>query len=314
MLCFNAPHDGELIFYIISKMSAQRICLGVEIGQDWLKVALVEPERKNVIKIDAIPTSGDPAKDVSVYTSVISSWIRSNPVSKIGSVAAALPACNNIMRLIPIPKEAKNVSDYINWEFASAINSEPNSYHLDIALYPNEKKPERAIVTAVRKKFISLFLSVKSWEYEFRPSCMVADVCALLNLLESSEGLGSQPKCVLKADEKFVMAFWGNETGPLAVRILPKSCISASAIVEILESGYKEFPKASKNIKLCGELCANYEFTTDLVMKAKELKNPLEIHPWNSLSKFSMEKNGDFSKLSQCMGAIGATLNCIWEM
>jgi len=292
-------------------MAAQKICLGIEINQDGVKIALVEPEHKNIIKIDAVPTSGNSINDTSIYASVMSSWVRSNLLPKINSVAVTFPAYNGIMRLVNIPKEAEHAFDYVEWEFASAINSKPSDYRMDIAFYPNAKKPERAIVTAVRKKIIDSFCSAELERSGFRPNCLIADICALLNLLECSEGLDGQPKCVLKADEKFATIFWGNETGPLAIKLLPKDFLSPAVILEFLEDGYKKFPTAKRNVKLCGELSAKADFTEELAKAAKELKKSIEVKVWNSLSKFSLEKNGNFSKLSQCLGAIGATLNCM---
>ncbi len=294
-------------------MGTQNICLGVEISQDGLKIALVEPERRSVLRVDAVPTSGNSINDASIYTSVVGSWMRSSSqLPKISSVAVAFPSFNGIMRLLTIPKGTTNASDYINWEFTCATDFKASDYNLDIAFYPNEKKPERAVVTAMRKKVIDSFLSAKLGESGFKPNSMVSDVCALLNLLECSEGLSAQPKCVLKADEKFVTAFWGNKTGPLAIRLLPRNCISPSAVAAILDSGYSEYPKAKRIVKLCGELSANAAFVNELEEEAYNLDAPIEIQPWDSLSKFSFDKKGgNFSKLSQCMGAIGATLSCI---
>jgi len=292
-------------------MAVQKVCLGVEISQDELKIALVEPERRHIIKVDTIPTSGNSINDVSIYSSVLGSWARSNLLPQITGPAVAFPACGGIIRLVVIPKETEDALGYVNWEFAAAINSNAKDYQTDIAFYPNEKKPERAILTAMRKKLVESFCSLEQEKNGFRPLCLMADICALLNLLEYSEGLGSQQKCILKADEKFAVAVWGNEIGPLALRLLPKDCISPKAVAALLESGYKEFPKAKRNTKLCGELSANAGFTAELAKEAKSLKEPIDVQPWNSLSKFSLEKVGDFSKLSQCLGAIGATLSCI---
>jgi len=289
---------------------AQNVCLGVEISQDELKIALVEPGRKHVIKVDAVSTSGNSINDASIYASVLSSWARSNLLPKVSAVAVAFPACNGIIRLVDIPKETDSAYDYVYWEFTHATNSKTGNYQMDVAFYPNPKKPERAIVTAMNKKLIDSFCSAELEKSGFSPNCLMADICALLNLLETSEGLGSQPKCVVKADSKSIIAFWGNETGPLAVRLLPKDCISPESAADILKSGFKMFPKAKRNIKLCGELSANAEFVAGFAKAAKELKEPVEVQLWNSLSKFSLEKVGDFSKLSQCMGAIGATLSC----
>jgi hypothetical protein len=292
-------------------MSTQKICLGVEINQGGLKIALVEPERRNVIKIDAVSTSGDSMNDTSIYSSVISSWTHNNMIPKINSVAVAFPVQNSIMRLVAIPKEVEHAFDYVEWEFASAINSNVKDYRLDVAFYPNAKKPERAIVTAMRKKIVDSFCSLELERSGFRPNCLIADICALLNLMEYSEGLDSQPKCVLKVDEKFAVAFWGNETGPLAIRLLPKDFLSPSVIIEFLEKGFKEFPKVKRNVKLCGELSANATFVEELANAALVPKESMEISVWKSLPKFSMEKSVNSSKLSQCLGAVGATLNCM---
>jgi len=289
-------------------MATHKICLGVETNQDGLKIALVEPERKHVIKVDAVPTSGNSIDDVSIYSSVLTSWARNNLLPKISSVAVAFPACNSIMRLVSIPKEIEDTFSYVSWEFASSINSNASDYKMNVALYPNAKKPKYAIVVAMRKRLVDSFHSSELEKSEFRPSYLMADICVLHNLLECSEGLGSQPKCVLKADEKFVSAFWSNETGPVAIRLLPSDCISPSAVLGILKSGYEEFPKAKKIVKFCGELSARAEFANELANLG--VKDRMEIKPWKQLSKFSLEKNADFSKLSQCMGAIGATLGC----
>jgi len=291
-------------------MAAHKICLGVETNQNGLKIALVEPERKHVIKVDAVPTSGNSINDVSIYSSVLNSWMHSNDLhSKISSIAVAFPACNGIMRFVSIPKEVEDTFNYVSWEFASSINTNASDYKMSVAFYPSAKKPECAVVAAMSKRVVDSFHSAELEKSGFRPSYLMADICVLHNLLECSEGLGGQPKCVLKADEKFISAFWSNESGPIAIRLLPGDCISPSAVLDILKSGYEGFPKAKKNVKFCGELSARAEFASELADLGA--KSGIEIQPWKQLSKFSLEKNTDFSKLSQCMGAIGATLGCI---
>ena len=289
-------------------MAAHKICLGVETNQDGLKLALVEPERKHIIRVDAIPTSGNSITDVSIYASVLNSWMRSSTLPKISSIAVTFPACNGIMRLVSIPKEIEDTFNYVNWEFSSSINSNSGDYKITVAFYPNAKKPECAITVAVRKRIVDSFHSSELERSGLRPNYLMADICVLHNLLESSEGLGSQPKCVLKADEKFVSAFWSKESGPVAIRLLPGDCISPSAVLGILQSGYAGLPKAKKVVKFCGELSARADFASELATLGAN--DGIEIQPWKQLSKFSLEKNADFSKLSQCMGAIGATLGC----
>jgi hypothetical protein len=294
-------------------MSAQKVCLGVELSPDGLKVALVEPERKNIIKIDAIPTPSNSIEDTSIYTSTISSWLHANqPSLEIYSVGVAFPVCNGIIRLINIPKEIPKdkAPGYVEWEFTSAINSKPSDYTYDPFYYPSEKKPERAVIIAIRKKLVDLFDSVELKKSDFWPSGKELDIIALQNLMEFSEGWDSQGKCILKADEKFVIAFWGNETGPLAIRLLPKDSISPSAVLGILESGYRELPKAKKSVKFCGDLSVNAGFAEELVSEAKSLAEPIDVQLWSSLPKFSFGNDEDFSKLSQCLGAVGATLSC----
>jgi len=292
-------------------MASQKICLGVEINQDGLKIALVEPEHKDIIKIDVVPASGDSMNDTSIFSSVMTSWSHSNSPPEIKSIAVAFPAQNGIIRLVDIPKDAEQPLNYAEWEFATSINSKAKEYRLDAAFYPNQKKPTRAIVTALRKEIVDSFCSKELERSGFRPNCLIADICALLNLLECSEGLDSQPQCILKADEKFAVAFWGNETGPLAIRLFPKDFLTPNTIVEFLDNGYKEFPKAKRKVKFCGELSANAKFTEELVNAAMTPKEAIEIEVWKSLSKFSLGKDVDPSKLSRCLGAIGATMNCI---
>jgi len=292
-------------------MASHKICLGVEINQDGLKIALVEPEHKNVIKIDVVPASGDSMNDPSIYSSVMTSWTHSDSLPEIKSIAVTFPVQSGIMRLVDIPKEVEHHFGYVEWEFASAINSNAKDYKLDAAFYPNQKKPTRAIVTALRKEIVDSFCSKELERSGFRPNCLIADICALLNLLECSDGLDSKPQCILKADEKFAVAFWGNETGPLAIRLFPKDFLTPNTIVEFLDKGYKEFPKVKRNVKFCGELSANAKFTEELVNAAMTPKEAIEIEVWKSLSKFSVGKDVDSSKLSRCLGAIGATLNCM---
>jgi hypothetical protein len=289
---------------------AQRICLGVELSSSGLKVALVEPDRKNIVRIDAIPTSGDSIEDASIYTSTISSWVRGNPVG-IDSIGMALPAYNGIIRMINLPKDLpkENRFGYVEWEYNSAINSKPSDYLTEVFYYPNDKKPERAIVRAWHKKIVDSLNSAAVKKSGFGPTEKEMDIFVLQNLLEYSEGYDNQPKCILKVDEKFAIASWVNETGPLTLRILPKDCVSSEAVLDILQSGYAEFPRAKRNVKLCGELSANTEFAAELASAAINLKDSIEVQPWSSLPKFSFNKSGDFSKLSQCLGAIGVTFS-----
>jgi len=301
------------VYYITyESMAAQKICLGVEINQDGLKIALVEPDHRNIIKIDAVPASGDSMNDASIYSSVMTSWTRNNSLPEIKAVAVAFPVQSGVMRLVDIPKETiEQPFNYVEWEFASAINSSAKDYKLDAAYYPSPKKPQRAIVTALRKEIVDSFCSKAVESSGFRPNCLIADICALLNLLECSDGLDSHPQCVLKIDQKFAVAFWGNETGPLAIRLFPKEFLAPNIIIESLDKGFKEFSKAKRKVKFCGELSADAKYTSELVDIAMNPKQAIEIEVWKALSKFSMAKDVDSSKLSRCLGAIGATLNCM---
>jgi hypothetical protein len=288
-----------------------KVCLGVEIGQNGLKIALVEPKRKKIVKIDIVPTPSNSMYDAPTYASVISSWVRNNLSSKVASVAVAFPSNTGIMRCISVPKEVGNPENYTAWEFASAINSQIGDYKLKAFFYPSKKKPERAIVSALHKNIVESFCSPEVERSGFRPDYLIADVCALFNLLEASEGIGSAVKCVLKVDEKFAVAFWANESGPLSIRALPANCISEESILGILESGFLEFPKAKKIVKFCGEFSEDNEFTISIIDGALRLKSPLDILLWDSVNKFSLDRNEEFSKLPQCLGAVGATLSCI---
>jgi len=292
---------------------AQKICLGVEISQNGLKIALVEPKRRKIIKIDSIPTSGNSMREPSVYASVISSWVRSKLLPKIDSIAStavAFSADNSIIRTIAIPKEEENPSSYVNWEFETAVGNSSN-YRMSVFYFPNPKKPQYAVVSALRKNILDAFSGSEVERSGFKPVSMTADLFTLFNLIECSEGLGSAVKCVLKADETFVTAFWLSENGILSTRVLPKDCISEEAVVDILESGFADFPRAKRVVKFCGELTENMAFFNNLADHAERLREPLRISLWNSVPRFSFEKSEEFSKLPQCLGAVGATLSCI---
>lgn len=292
-------------------MAAQKICLGVEISQDELKVALVNPARKTVIKIDTISTPDNAIENISVYASTISSWAHGGAFPTINSVAVAFPAGSGIMRLVEIPKETKSPEEYVNWEFNYATGLDTNDYHLGTSFYPNEKKPERAIVAAMDKKLIEDFSSEEISKSGFKPDYLMSDIFVLHNLLESSEGLGSQVKCILKVNKTFAIAFWSNASGPLSIRLLPEGNITPSSVLDILESGFKEFPKAKRSVKFCGEFSADSDFTSELSRVAKIAS--IDIQIWKELSKFTVENGLDISKIPQCMGAIGATLSCEWD-
>lgn len=291
-------------------MAVQKICLGTEIAQDALTVALVEPERKNIIKIDVIPTSGNSLKDVSIYSSVLNSWVRSQILPKINAVSVAFSACDGITRLVTIPKVSDGAYNYVEWEFVSVTDFSLDNYKLDVFFYPNSKKPERAIVSAMQKDIVNSFCSEEIEKSGYRPDCLISDVCALSNLLEVSEGLDSSPKCILKADKRSVICFWSNNTGPLAIKILPKDVVSVKEIVSLLENGFNTFSKAKRNVKFCGELSSDTKFLDELSTEVKKIKKPIEVKLWNSINKFSLAKNEDFSKLSQCLGAVGAAISC----
>ena len=289
---------------------AQKICLGVEIGQNGLKIALVEPKRRKIVKVDSVPTSGNSMREPSVYTSVISSWVRSKLLPKIEATAVAFSTDNSIIRTIAIPKEADNPSSYVNWEFESAVGNS-NNYRMNIFFFPNHKKPEFAVVSALRKGVLDSFSSLEVERSGFKPVSMTADLFTLFNLIECSEGLGSKVRCILKADETFATAFWLSEKGILATRALPKEYISEESVLDILDSGFADFPRAKRTVKFCGELTENVAFVDNIESGAERLRNPMRISLWNSVPRFSFEKGEEFSKLPQCLGAVGATLSCI---
>ncbi|GHV13575.1 hypothetical protein AGMMS49938_08340 [Fibrobacterales bacterium] len=302
-------------------MAKEYVCLGIDISRTGLKIALADPSQKKIFKVDSLPASGDPLADTSIYASALSSWIRSNVQSKFESIAVSFPAGYGLIRTVEIPKEAKNATDYVQWEFSSAVETgkageilkianaeKSDDYELDIAFYPNEKKAERATVTALKRKFIDSFCSPDVEKNGLRPACLTADIIATLNLLEVTEGLGSTVKCILKADDHSVIAVWGDGSGPLAIRTAEPS---AEAIIKILESGFSQFSKAKRVVKFCGELTANKDFTDELIKQAAGLPQGIKISVWDAVSKFSLEKHGNFSKLSECIAAVGVTLNCV---
>lgn len=300
-------------------MSGTKLYLGIEVSDTSMKVALVDPSEKMVLKTAVLPTECNPIYDIFLFENTLQQWIDENHIENIEATSVTMPATMSIIRKVYVPPEAATSKEqYLTWYLELVTNAEVGAYIVDSkTLSGDDTLGYNELVMAVRKEWVDA-LRKGFRSRVLSPKCMEVDVLSLLNVMDVGEKI-KDAVCVVKADFSGVTLMWMRRDELLALR-----CVSTLSMVgktedmaypilanEIVEQmKLAETENSVRNVtdvRLCGEMASNEHFVNLLTEKLSDYNVSL----MTSLSQLPSDEGVNPVDMICCVGAVGAALNLV---
>jgi len=301
-------------------MGKPNTTLGIEVGDTSLKLALFDHKQHKVLRLGVVEVSAHPLREVELLEKAILQWMDYVPDTDSLSVVLAVPTRISVVRRIELPRELKDVREYVEWEFANAINAPRGDYYMDFeVIKASGRHPALAIVGAMRK----VWLDTVRKGFQRRnlvPSVVEVDAFSLLNLMEA--GLQAQKTaiaCIVKVDRTGVIVVWGQNGSLKAIRWVSVSLLStmgrvdafkglAADLTDQLHKGFAQVgveEAAGQIVHLCGDLSVEADFVDALRKSSPDFL----YHLLDSFHRIQLDAEGASSnKAPLCAAAIGAAL------
>lgn len=294
--------------------------LGIEVGDTSLKLALFDHKKNRVLRLGVVEVASHPLREVDLLEKTILQWTEYAPDLQSPQICLSIPTRLAVVRRIEIPPEIKDVREYVEWEFSSAVNSPRSEYYMDFhEVHPVRKQPKLAIVGAIRKVWLDTMR--KGFQRrDLVPGVVEVDAFSLLNLLETGIlGHKNTTVCVVKVDRTGVIVVWGQGGILSALRWVSVSSLSTMGRVEAFQSLaqdltaelHKGFAQvgidsaAGQIVHLCGDLSVESDFVEALRKSSPDFL----YHLLDSFHRLHLEADGSTaSKAPLCATAIGAAL------
>lgn len=299
-------------------MSDTKNYMGIELGATSLKIALMDPAEKRVLKTAAIPMPTNPMNDIYTLEVSLQQWMEDNQIEGVEAVSVTVPAIHSVIRQVYVPAEAASrMNEYLQWYLGMITNADKNAYIVDYqVLGGSDNVGYTVLLMAVRRPWVDGLR--KGFRMKaLTPRSMEVDVLSLMNLMDAAENI-QQLECIIKADYIGVVLMWmtkDNLQGLRCVSTLPlvdKSAeeafsMLADEIIRQMQLAKDENATLDvKHLHLCGELALSQEFVEALRAKAGDYQLVL----MDSFTNLRLPvEAADAENVLVCTGAIGAALN-----
>ena len=298
-------------------MSESKLYLGVEVGDHYMKVALVDSSAKNVVKLAVLPVECNPIYDIFLFESTLQQWIDENQVKDIVATSVTVPAKMSIIRKVYIPSEAaSNKEQYLKWYMELFTNAGVDAYIVDsMTLSGDDSLGYNELVMAVRKEWVDA-LRKGFRSRGLAPKSLEVDVLSLMNVMDVGEKI-KDAVCVVKADFDGVTIAWMRRDELLALRCVSTLSMvgkTADAAYPILADEVVEQMKLAESengvngvtdVRLCGEMASEDSFVELLMGKLGNY----DVSLLRSLTQLPSDDGVDPVNMVYCVGAVGAALN-----
>lgn len=300
-------------------MSDTKLFLGIEVGDTSLKVALLEPTEKRVIKTAVLQTEVRPIDDIFTFETVLQAWLDENQLENIDSISVTVPAFQSIIRQVFVPAEAvPNIAEYLQWYMGQISNADKDAYVLDYReLGGDASLGKTVLLIAVRREWVDA-LRKGFRSKNLIPKAMEVDVLSVMNLMDVG-GLIDGMECVIKANYTGVTMFWITKDKLHALR-----CVSTLSLVnaESMEAACSQLaddileqmalaheqnavPEV-KQVHLCGEMAMDPTFVQIL---REKVNGECQLTLMDSFAGLRLPVDeADSTAVLCCTGAIGAAL------
>ncbi|MBQ7080873.1 MAG: hypothetical protein IJM92_14720 [Fibrobacter sp.] len=298
-------------------MSESKLYLGVEVGDHYMKVALVDSSAKKVVKLAVLPVECNPIYDIFLFESTLQQWIDENQVKDIVATSVTVPAKMSIIRKVYIPSEAaSNKEQYLKWYMELFTNAGVDAYIVDsMTLSGDDSLGYNELVMAVRKEWVDA-LRKGFRSRGLAPKSLEVDVLSLMNVMDVGEKI-KDAVCVVKADFDGVTIAWMRRDELLALRCVSTLSMvgkTADAAYPILADEVVEQMKLAESengvngvtdVRLCGEMASEDSFVELLMGKLGNY----DVSLLRSLTQLPSDDGVDPVNMVYCVGAVGAALN-----
>lgn len=298
-------------------MSESKLYLGVEVGDHYMKVALVDSSAKKVVKLAVLPVECNPIYDIFLFESTLQQWIDENQIKDIVATSVTVPAKMSIIRKVYMPSEAaSNKEQYLKWYMELFTNAGVDAYIVDsMTLSGDDSLGYNELVMAIRKEWVDA-LRKGFRSRVLAPKSLEVDVLSLMNVMDVGEKI-KDAVCVVKADFDGVTIAWMRRDELLALRgVSTLSMVgkTADAAYPILADEIVEQVKLAESengvngvtdIRLCGEMATEDSFVELLMGKLGNY----DVSLLRSLKQLPSDDGVDPINMVYCVGAVGAALN-----
>ncbi len=293
--------------------------LGIEVGDTSLKLALFDHKMNRILRLGVVEVSSHPLREIDILEKAIQEWLEFAPDLQSSHITLSVPTRLAVVRRIEIPHEIKDVKEYVEWEFSTAVNSPRSEYYMDYQLVPGvRKQPRVAVVGAIRKVWLDT-MRRGFQRKDLVPGVIEVDAFSLLNLIETGIlGNKHHPVCAVKVDRTGVIVAWGQDGVLSALRWVSVSSLSTMGRMEAFQSLahdltaelHKGFAQvgidnaAGQIVHLCGDLSIESDFVDALRKSSPDFL----YHLLDSFHKIQLDAEGSTGKAPLCATAIGAAL------
>ncbi len=298
-------------------MSDSKLYLGVEVGDHYMKVALVDASAKKIVKVAVLPVECNPIYDIFLFESTLQLWIDENEIKDIVATSVTVPAKMSIIRKVYVPQEAvANKAQYLKWYMELFTNADVDAYIVDSkTLSGDDSLGYNELVMAVRKEWVDA-LRKGFRSRMLAPKSLEVDVLSLMNVMDVGEKI-KDAVCVVKADFDGVTLAWMRRDELLALRCVSTLSMvgkTADAAYPILADEIVEQMKLAESenaingvidVRLCGEMATEDSFVDFLIQKL----SGYNVSLIKSFSQLQSDRSVDPINMIYCVGAVGAALN-----
>ncbi len=183
---------------------ASRVVIGIEMGESTTKIVEFDHDSKTVLDI-ALKESDD-IDDIKEFL-----LEKTGDATKEVECVFSIRSQNSIVRSVRIPKEIKDVDEYIRWELEGYICDSLDQYYYDAHILPDsvDELYQESMVVASRKVDVEGLIK-QSRELAVPLGVVDMDVFSAINALEiMAEDIDlEQHNVIIKADQDGVAVIW----------------------------------------------------------------------------------------------------------
>ncbi len=183
---------------------ASRVVIGIEMGESTTKLVEFDHDSKTVLDI-ALKESDD-IDDIKEFL-----LEKTGDATKEVECVFSIRSQNSIVRTVRIPKEIKDIDEYVRWELEGYICDSLDQYYYDAQILPDSTDDlyQQSMVVASRKVDVEGIIK-QSRELAVPLGVVDMDVFSAINALEvMAEDIDiEQHNVIIKADQDGVAVIW----------------------------------------------------------------------------------------------------------
>lgn len=303
-------------------MKKPQFSLGVEVGESFFRLALLETNSSHVLALEHFDVSAYPLRDTGQLEEKLAEWVQRVPEPP-HSITFTVSAGQSQMRRVILPAEVDDVREYLRWEFSTSLSSSPDEYIFDFHLErPAGKGSRQALVVGLRRAWIDSLVS-GFHRKGLLPTQIELDAFSLANLLEQeNNGPISDGTAVVKAEREGILLYLFKDGLPESLRWIStlnvRSAFGGPSQAHVMAILAKEVQGVLSGAAFCiGQpvgtprkvyLCGSLSLFKNFVQTLQAIEG-VDLEIWQNFRKFTLDAAGTSTvHLARCAAALGAAL------